>query len=38
MPMTIKESFDIAGLPTTWGMPALREHRAKADSDRKSVV
>ncbi|MCC6719183.1 MAG: amidase [Acetobacteraceae bacterium] len=32
VPMTIKESFDIAGLPTTWGMPALKDHRAKADS------
>jgi len=32
VPMTIKESFDIAGLPTTWGNPALKGHRAKADS------
>jgi amidase len=32
VPMTIKESFDIAGLPTTWGMPALKGHRAKANS------
>ena len=24
VPMTVKESFDVAGLPTTWGMPALR--------------
>jgi len=32
VPMTIKESFDIAGLPTTWGNPALKEHRAKANS------
>lgn len=24
VPMTVKESFDVAGLPTTWGVPALR--------------
>jgi amidase len=24
VPMTIKESFDVAGLPTTWGDPALK--------------
>jgi amidase len=23
--MTIKESFDIAGLPTTWGMPERKD-------------
>ncbi len=32
VPMTIKESFDIAGLPTTWGMPVLKEHKARANS------
>ncbi len=25
VPMTVKESFDIAGLPTTWGVSAERE-------------
>jgi amidase len=25
VPMTVKESFDIAGLPTTWGVPELRD-------------
>lgn len=24
VPMTVKESFDVAGLPTTWGIPAKR--------------
>jgi amidase len=24
VPMTIKESFDVAGLPTTWGVPEMR--------------
>ena len=28
LPMTVKESFDVAGLPTTWGVPALRDRIA----------
>ena len=28
VPMTVKESFDVAGLPTTWGVPDFREHIA----------
>jgi amidase len=24
LPMTVKESFDVAGLPTTWGVPGAR--------------
>lgn len=28
VPMTIKESFDIDGLPTTWGAPAYRNTKA----------
>jgi len=24
IPMVVKESFDVAGLPTTWGVPALK--------------
>ena len=32
VPMTIKESFDIAGLPTCWGHEAHAENIAKADS------
>src|SRR5919197_6107191 len=26
VPMTVKESFHVAGLPTTWGMPAFKDH------------
>lgn len=29
VPMTVKESFDIAGLPTTWGLPELNDTIAK---------
>ena len=32
VPMTIKESYDIAGLPTTWGIPEGKDNIAKADS------
>ena len=32
VPMTVKESFDVAGLPSTWGLTAARENIAKADS------
>jgi len=28
VPITVKESYDVAGLPTTWGLPSLREHAA----------
>jgi amidase len=28
VPMTIKESYDVAGMPTTWGIPRLKDHRA----------
>ena len=28
VPMTIKESYDVAGLPTTWGVPAYRDRIA----------
>ncbi|HZS82914.1 MAG TPA: amidase [Stellaceae bacterium] len=26
VPMTIKESYDVVGMPTTWGMPQLKEN------------
>ena len=32
VPMTIKESFDVTGYPTTWGDPAFRDAIAKTDS------
>ncbi len=32
VPMTIKESFDVAGLPTTWGLTANKDHIAATDS------
>jgi amidase len=32
VPMTVKESFDIAGLPSTWGFPERRGAIAKADA------
>jgi amidase len=32
VPMTVKESFDIAGLPTTWGLPELNDTIAKQDA------
>ncbi len=33
LPMTVKESFDVAGLPTTWGNPAHRGNIAAADAE-----
>ncbi len=32
VPMTIKESYDAAGLPTTWGLEELRDNIAGTDS------
>jgi len=32
VPVTIKESFDVEGLPTTWGDPKFRTFRPKADA------
>jgi amidase len=36
LPMTIKEAYDIEGLPTTWGIPAMVRNIASSDAD--SVV
>ena len=32
LPMTVKDSFDVAGLHTTWGNPAFADHVATADA------
>lgn len=32
VPMTIKESFNVAGLPTTWGVPAQRDNIAASNA------
>ncbi|MEK9283685.1 MULTISPECIES: amidase [unclassified Bradyrhizobium] len=32
LPMTVKESYNIAGLPTTWGIPAQKNFIAEEDA------
>ena len=32
IPMTVKESFNVAGLPTTWGNPRFKDFIAKEDA------
>ncbi|MFF1544395.1 amidase [Streptomyces sp. NPDC058291] len=32
IPVTVKESYDMAGLPTTWGMPEHRNHVPAEDA------
>ncbi|HZZ62746.1 MAG TPA: amidase, partial [Roseiarcus sp.] len=32
VPITIKESYNIAGLPTTWGIPAFKDFVAEEDA------
>src|SRR5271166_4330998 len=32
LPMTVKESFDVAGMPTTWGLTELRGNIAAANA------
>ncbi|MEP6874488.1 MAG: amidase family protein [Burkholderiales bacterium] len=32
VPMTVKESYNIAGLTTTWGLPPFRDFRASEDA------
>ena len=33
VPMTIKEAYDIEGLPTTWGIPDMKDNIALSDAD-----
>jgi amidase len=32
LPMTVKEQFNVAGLPTTWGNPQFKDWRPEADA------
>src|SRR5438046_1755814 len=32
LPMTVKESFDVVGLPTTWGLRELKDHIPSANA------
>ncbi|MFP5405241.1 MAG: amidase family protein, partial [Gammaproteobacteria bacterium] len=32
LPMTVKESFDVAGFPTTWGLPEMKSNVATRDA------
>jgi len=32
IPMTVKESFNVTGLPTTWGIPQFKDFRPKEDA------
>src|SRR5262249_564466 len=32
LPMTVKESFNIAGLPTTWGNPKFKDWKPEFDA------
>lgn len=32
LPITVKESFDVTGMSTTWGLPQYRENRARRNA------
>jgi len=32
VPMTIKESYDVKGMPTTWGLPSLKDNYAATNA------
>ncbi|MFI1916466.1 amidase [Nocardia sp. NPDC020380] len=38
IPMTVKESYNMAGLPTTWGMPAHRDYVPTEDAVQVSRI
>ncbi|MFB9683450.1 amidase [Amycolatopsis plumensis] len=38
LPVTVKECYDIAGLPTTWGLPPHRDHVPAEDAVQVSRV
>ncbi|MGW5739887.1 amidase [Amycolatopsis sp. NPDC003861] len=38
VPITVKECYDVAGLPTTWGMPQHRDHVPAEDAVQVSRV
>jgi amidase len=33
VPMTIKDSYDVSGLPTTWGIPLFKDNVASRDAE-----
>jgi amidase len=33
VPMTIKDSYDVSGLPTTWGIPLFKDNVAGRDAE-----
>lgn len=33
VPVTVKESYNVAGLPTTWGLPPMRNNQADTDAE-----
>ncbi|MFJ2398464.1 amidase [Streptomyces sp. NPDC087843] len=38
IPVTVKESYNIAGLPTTWGIPSHRDHLPDEDAVQVSRI
>ena len=38
VPMTVKEAYNVAGLPTTWGMPMFKDWRPAEDAVARRAV
>jgi len=38
LPITIKDSFEVAGMPATCGLEALRDHRPEQDADAVALL